>query len=1034
MVEVFYQPIGGAENEVEVASKPEGVLCIECITTMATMWPKLTAEQHLDVVMSDPHQAETIVQASDIRCGRAVLPELQNQSVSAIADANGSTRQKLHGWTRERYTSAFGKAPEQAGLQSTMETNVLSGAKEQVFWTAPPQGPSYEKVFSVGFRCEKNESMLEPQARIHPNQAAEIFDRGFRDQVLGDFGTLDLPSMARMYLQPPTDLRAGCPGAITMGTRIAPMPPVMQPGGSLAPRAVNPFNFVRTVALGTSLMHRPVGHVAMIESGSAVKRDASSSASPQPPVVRPKFNTQSSIPAATSVAGTAVINTEASPSPPSAKVRHAIPGLGTSTQVLNLGDLTGKGAKASLANIGGGSARKRRQPDDFATSVCGSEFKDVNKFQRPMMKYPMQSFIDQDSPIADAVTILKRAHTQAKDANSDLAPELWEHIKRVTSGGSLQWMTLRNVNVDEMFVHINNLKDVYAHLPQRTWSYCIARKALESSGPALDKQELFGRIMPHKNGIKVPYSLRNLVAWCDHFSTEELTKTLWPRTINDLFKEIHSRYISKGQGAVAVLYAFGKETVDRFKELPDEYKEGYSSTLSRGRGVMLLLGRVPFEGDSTLKDGKEFLVSVEQAIRESQYFNGLKDAIWSRVASEQHTWPRVLEALAVLKTFDAGQIEHPPKLPEKIAATVDHVLTNTPKWKVAIRDTALPDTVFKELSEIFHTMIEAVDVDKISEEDSEVQSEIAKLVAWVRKASGLWTDVRFAMALQKLAPITSRLHTEDAISRFVKMLSSLSDDTSPEANLEEYVSALPSGTGPFLSIRGAVVDTVIQCMSKMKDYMLEHWHEMNVSVADHYTICSRVPNLQFTAIQEDDDANALTSKRDDHAKVCKFSEIGGMLVHLKSAVTAYEDLGNIPDKRFQEDKEGKAITNVIKDKQALTSEQFEQLPLFGEERVKRIMDWADEFIKSHGDFKITAILPSVTSQEEKLRQVATGTQTDAMWHKDIADDVSYKTLIDSTANTLQTVDVEELVGLIKACDEARLRFVCVLSRQLLALH
>ena len=79
---------------------------------------------------------------------------------------------------------------------------------------------------------------------------------------------------------------------------------------------------------------------------------------------------------------------------------------------------------------------------------------------------------------------------------------------------------------------------------------------------------------------------------------------MWPRTINDLFKEIHSRYISKGQGAVAVLYAFGKETVDRFKELPDEYKEGYSSTLARGRGVMLLLGRVPFEGESILKDGK----------------------------------------------------------------------------------------------------------------------------------------------------------------------------------------------------------------------------------------------------------------------------------------------------------------------------------------------------------------------------------------------------------------------------------------------
>ena len=48
-----------------------------------------------------------------------------------------------------------------------------------------------------------------------------------------------------------------------------------------------------------------------------------------------------------------------------------------------------------------------------------------------------------------------------------------------------------------------------------------------------------------------------------------------------------------------------------------------------------------------------------------------------------------------------------------------------------------------------------------------------------------------------------------------------------------------------------------------------------------------------------------------------------------------------------------------------------------------------------------------------------------MWHKDIGEDVSYKTLIDTTTSTLQIVDVEVLVGLIKACDEARLRFICV---------
>ena len=527
---------------------------------------------------------------------------------------------------------------------------------------------------------------------------------------------------------------------------------------------------------------------------------------------------------------------------------------------MNLGDLTGKGASASLAQVGGGAAptRRRRVTDDFAASVCGTEFKEANKFQRPMMKYPIELFIDHDTPISDAVTILKRSHTQAKDANSDIAAELWDHIKRVTSAGSLQWMTLRNVKLGEMFVHINNLKEVYPHLPQRTWSYCIARKALESSVP-LCKQELFGRIMPHKNGVKVTHSLSNPVAWCDHFSTEELTTTLWPQTINEMSEEIHCRFIAKGQSVVPALYAFAQETVDRFKGLPEEYTDGYSCTLSRGRGILLLLGRVPFEGDSTLKDGKTFLVSVEQAIRESQYFNGIKDAIWSRVASGQHTWPRVLEALEVFKAFDAGQVEHPPKLPENIATTIDNVLKNTPKWKIALRDIALPDTMFKQLSEIFSALIEAVDVDKISDGDNEVQSEIAKLVAWVRRASGLWTDVRFSMALQKLAPITSRLHTEEAIGRFVRMLSSLSDDTSPEANIDAYVAALPGGVGDTLIIKGTVVGKVTECMSKMRDYILEHWHEITTAVVNPYTRCSQVPNLRVTAIHEDDDANFLTS-------------------------------------------------------------------------------------------------------------------------------------------------------------------------------
>ena len=54
--------------------------------------------------------------------------------------------------------------------------------------------------------------------------------------------------------------------------------------------------------------------------------------------------------------------------------------------------------------------------------------KDINQFKRPMLKYPVELFIDHDTPTDDALTILKRSRTQAEAAQSDLAPELWVHI------------------------------------------------------------------------------------------------------------------------------------------------------------------------------------------------------------------------------------------------------------------------------------------------------------------------------------------------------------------------------------------------------------------------------------------------------------------------------------------------------------------------------------------------------------------------------------------------------------------------------
>ena len=121
--------------------------------------------------------------------------------------------------------------------------------------------------------------------------------------------------------------------------------------------------------------------------------------------------------------------------------------------------------------------------------------------------------------------------------------------------------------------------------------------------PIFKAQEFFSRIIPHKNGSKVTYSLSNMTAWCDHFSRQDLITNVWPKTIQDLFQEVHIRFIAKGQGAVPVMYQFAKETLARFGELPEEYRETYSHTVSCAKGVLLLLGRVPFEGGSTLKDG-----------------------------------------------------------------------------------------------------------------------------------------------------------------------------------------------------------------------------------------------------------------------------------------------------------------------------------------------------------------------------------------------------------------------------------------------
>jgi hypothetical protein len=210
----------------------------------------------------------------------------------------------------------------------------------------------------------------------------------------------------------------------------------------------------------------------------------------------------------------------------------------------------------------------------------------------------------------------------------------------------------------------------------------------------------------------------------------------------------------------------------------------------------------------------------------------------------------------------------------------------------------------------------------------------------------------------------------------------LSEDKQPESNLGDYAAAMPEGVATMLTLKGVVAVKAAEYMSKMKEYIVEHWHELTIAVVDLYTKCSSVAVLQWTAINEDDDVNVLTVKQADHENVCSTLKVGGLLVYLKASVTAYEDLGSVPDKRFQEDKDGKAIMEVIKTMEALDNVKFEPIEVFGHEHVNRIKERADEFIKCHGNFKITAALPNCTTAEEKLRQVACGTQTGDLWHKD----------------------------------------------------
>ena len=392
---------------------------------------------------------------------------------------------------------------------------------------------------------------------------------------------------------------------------------------------------------------------------------------------------------------------------------------------------------------------------DGSASVTTSSLKDMNKHERCIVGTPLHEGFSGKNITGD-ISKLKRASTVAqKEGWPEWQVKLDDHQNFLISASYCRFQMMITEKVEVTFAHLtlltrpqsekvldNGKKEVVAagpysacRLPKSVLAQWAVAKACLAMPPHVWTLagQAWRQFLHHAslrksdvNAHRSKFELLDPTLFSDVFDNDDTTHGVCATWFEYSVKHIMNEIAKCGEGKQMVLLEFARLTKTHLDELVTFQEDIISSSPAVTRthrlvkGMLYLIGEVPFEEGSSIDDLKEFKDDDEAVFvtfREKQcYLSKLIRAAWALHAGEAPCWAEVTPMIEKLGkgdlTFEEGK------------GSIDHIITRLAIWKLQMRGTALPKALFPLMVTFF---VKELDQRGVDEQGDQVDAENADL-------------------------------------------------------------------------------------------------------------------------------------------------------------------------------------------------------------------------------------------------------------------------------------------------------------------
>ena len=385
--------------------------------------------------------------------------------------------------------------------------------------------------------------------------------------------------------------------------------------------------------------------------------------------------------------------------------------------------------------------------------------------------------------------------------------------------------------------------------------------------------------------------------------------------------------------------------------------------------------------------------------------------VWMNHAGEVAAWPAVKDTVA--------QLSDASTTPSQKHEVVKDVIRLMPEWKVQIRPTAfkgLQDVLVADFDMRVSAMAQFESIETMTEEQ---KATLRYLLDQLRSSHALFSDVRIGLHLQRLQKLSNAMFQEHKENELVSVCKALN---ACEAKSEDFnakaahLHQLTSDDTVFFKVAEKESPEVLSTMEVAASVAVSAWPEPS----SLFTVASKLlsnAELTFANDNEEEKNNYEGRQREVKAALTKLDDYTG----LKWAVESYEGVANTVEGRVGQDKDLKAIGNVINKRDAVVAEADPTIFATCLDAAKRdtLNSIASRFIQDHQAMAFQQVEPALASALEELQKAITfGEEVGTTWDHGLTNRHGWTKVKARIMETLAKVDAELVATKIKGANKA----------------